>query len=651
MPGVILLAIISYFVIVSYYTSQQRNLTLRIVESTMEYVMDRLTSFGDISVKSGELYAGERRLNGYFPFVDHTLKVTGFGCTIFQENVRISTTAKAKDSEKRAIGTAANEMITRNVLGEGNDFIGTTETIGKVWLISYRPLRNTSGKPVGMLALFKEQSEFEEGTLEFKLVLGIVLAIFCTISGVFIRTSGKYFREITEKQSSTFEEDMQKIAQFSVEITKGNLNADLEGIQSSNVLATSLLAMRDNLKALMDEVKFNIEEAGDRGNLQVRLSETGKSGTWLELSQEINDLIESMAKPLHYVNAVVDAMSEGDLTVRYKEESAGEVSIMAHRLNESLMKIASLLNEISGGAEVLRHSAAQILNASEEMEENTAKVSGTISGINMGAKDQVLKVEETSQLTEAMLASSNAMGERAETIHQSARSGLKNSKLGNQMVRKVEESMKAISGFANEAEQSIQVLAYRSDEISKILNSITDIASQTDLLSVNAAIEAAKAGESGRGFAVVAEEVRKLSVNTRESIREIEKLIKDVQGDTSSAGKTIEAMAESVSQGEETSKEMAIVFDSMLNSSEETLNLSENIVNATQDQIIGVKGVVSLAESVVVIADQTAIDTESATSLTEALSSVMTNFRKKSKQLNQLASELLEGVGKFKLRE
>jgi cob(I)alamin adenosyltransferase len=111
---------------------------------------------GPIRVTADQLFAGERLLNGDTALVDAVKAETGFGCTIFLGNRRVSTNATADGDSARALDTTANEMITRRVLEEGKTFQGLTKTLNKDWVILYVPLRDPFGLIVGMLATYQE---------------------------------------------------------------------------------------------------------------------------------------------------------------------------------------------------------------------------------------------------------------------------------------------------------------------------------------------------------------------------------------------------------------------------------------------------------------------------------------------------------------
>lgn len=442
-------------------------------------------------------------------------------------------------------------------------------------------------------------------------------------------------------------DQLSKKAEFSKEIGEGNLDSQFEAISAKDVLGHSLIKMRDNLKEVLTDAKKVVEVAGIEGDLSARIDTEEKQGGWKTLSEAVNNLLESIAVPVMSVNAIVNAMADGDLTQRFSGQSRGDMARLSGNLNKALDSLNELLSSISRNANIIDESSTDMNVVGEEMNTNTKEIASAISEMSNGAQTQVSKVDESSNLIEGILGSSKAMGERAETINQAAKLGVNSSEKGQEVVNKIVFNMLDISDYSTKTKESIQVLTERSSEITRVLSVITEIAAQTNLLALNAAIEAAQAGDAGRGFAVVAEEIRKLAEDSRTSAKEIEKLINDVQADTSEAAKVIDIMTTTVKNGEEASKEASEVFKEITDTSSTTFSHSEEILQATQLQVGDINKVVSITENVVVIAEETAAGTEQVASSATELASGMTGYAEKTQRLTQVAEDLKRGISQF----
>lgn len=350
------------------------------------------------------------------------------------------------------------------------------------------------------------------------------------------------------------------------------------------------------------------------------------------------------------VNRVITAMASGDLTQKYSIKSEGMLMEMGNSLNTAIGTLNSLLDNILQIANLVASSSEELLTKGEQMKGTTQEVASATQQMAEGAQQQAQQTDEASKLMEEVLKTSAEMTKKADIINSSAEKGQKNATDGLSTIRKVVENMNEIQVSAGQTAQSITILTERSEEIARTLNVITDIASQTNLLALNAAIEAARAGDAGRGFAVVAEEIRKLAEDSRKSAIDIEKVISEVQKDINSAGKAINNMEVNVKSGNSASKDAESVFQVIEKSSADTLSLSKEILDATSTQRDMINTTVKNIEKIVVVSEQTASGTEEIASSTKEFSQGMNEVTSTSRDLADVANQLLENVSKFKLK-
>lgn len=436
---------------------------------------------------------------------------------------------------------------------------------------------------------------------------------------------------------------------FAQEIGKGNLDANHELLSNEDVLGQALLNMKQNLSIVISETNQIVSMVATDGKFDSRLEMEGKQGAWLDLSSSINELFESITVPFQEVGKILTAMAKGDLTDQYQNEARGEVEKLTDSLNFALSSLRDLLMQIGESAETINNSSNEMLSSGEEMITNVVEISTAIGEMSTGAQSQVNKVDESSQLVEQILSGTDEMMSDSELIYEAARKGVTDSERGAEMIGNVAGSISEIRQASDETNSAMKTLSASSSEIERVLGVITEIASQTNLLALNAAIEAAQAGDAGRGFAVVAEEIRKLAEDSRNSAKEIQKLISNVSQDTAQTVNLMQVMTTEIEKSVEAANEASDVFKDIATSSTSTLGFSERILKSSKDQSELIKSVVTKTESVVVIAEKTAAGTEEVAASANEMESGMNNYIKKSHNLNEVSAMLKENLKRFKL--
>ncbi|QMU31521.1 HAMP domain-containing protein [Adhaeribacter radiodurans] len=467
---------------------------------------------------------------------------------------------------------------------------------------------------------------------------------------------GGVWKDLTDNvntMASNLTTQVRGIVKIVTSVSKGDLTQKLILEAKGEVadLAETINRMVDDLNRLAGEVSRVARVAGVEGKLTERATVHGVGGSWKELVDTLNDLLESIVTPVLEVSRVVRAISEGDLTQKVEIHTTGDLLSMSNALNLAVENLNSLLGEINESSQVVGSSSEEMENKGLDMSRVTVDVALAMQQMAEGAQNQALKTDQAFKLIEEIMKATKATANKADIVNRAAILGEETSQLGLKTVAEVVKNMEEISSAAALTAKTIEVLSTRSQEISKSLGVITDIASQTNLLALNAAIEAARAGEAGRGFAVVAEEIRKLAEGSRKSASEIETLVNDVKKDTSSAAAAISTMEGRVLKGKNATFEASGAFKNIATSSGETLRTSQDILTATEVQKSSIADVVKYVEEVVAIAEQTASGTQQVAGTAKQLSSSMQEMTASSQQLNEIAEDLQLGISAFKLLE
>ncbi|RMH62559.1 MAG: HAMP domain-containing protein [Calditrichaeota bacterium] len=308
------------------------------------------------------------------------------------------------------------------------------------------------------------------------------------------------------------------------------------------MLSDALNGIRANLMAVIDEATRLAEEA-QQGHLKYRGDQEKFSGAYKNIIGEFNKALDAAMEPVSEALNILNQAAAGDLSVRVTGTYRGDHSNLKEALNRTL----SSLDEALG----------QVYNAVEHVNVGSSQVSDSAQAVSQGATEQASSLEEISaSMTE---------------INSQARSNAENTGKAQSISEETKSSADQGHVYMQKMMASISNINDASQEISKIIKAIDEIAFQTNLLSLNAAVEAARAGVHGKGFAVVAEEVRNLAQRSARAARETAELIEG------SVGKTREGL--------EIANQTKDAFEQIISGITQTKDLIDEIALASREQV------------------------------------------------------------------
>jgi methyl-accepting chemotaxis protein len=492
----------------------------------------------------------------------------------------------------------------------------------------------------------------------------------------------------------------------------GDLAAVAEAKQTSLTDGATLFEeMRGSVDALEDMLSSRQQTlSADSQALVRRVSYILGFGTIIALLIQIMSGYLVRRSIGERIRRMIDALKdvsqgEGDLTKRLDSSAADELGEMANWFNIFVDKLSGVIRDVAttgigveGGSVQLASAAneqagstSQIVTAITEVAEGiqeqskgiaAAKASmrqlaSAIEQVARGAEEQAVEVEKTSSLAEAMAADVNEAAAAIRSIGDATRANQASALRGTDAVETVAKRMHNIKAGVDQALSSVSQLEAGSKQIEEIVSVINDIADQTNLLALNAAIEAARAGEAGKGFAVVADEVRRLAERSTQSTNEIaaiieglEQSIRDTVDAVESNGQQIdegvglaeaakatlsEIAAGALSIGESVKNLMALVDRLSLRSAAVTDAMSsaaaitEQSSAAAEEMTANTDEVMHVIDSIAAVSEQSAARSQEVASSAQQQGAIVEEVSSSASALAEAATRLRELVAQFKI--
>jgi methyl-accepting chemotaxis protein len=333
-------------------------------------------------------------------------------------------------------------------------------------------------------------------------------------------------------------------------------------------------------------------------------------------------IIRNITGPIDRIREVIlSIQTTNDLSRRVLIKGKSEINDIGLSFNSMVESFQGLIKEVVS-------SAHSVLDLTEHLAHSAAVVASSSRAQSEASANMAASMEEVNSSIELVASNARDANKIAERAGESSNRGLL-------IVEEAATEMTKVADSVKDSAQHVQTLGEQSHQISSIVNVIKEIADQTNLLALNAAIEAARAGEQGRGFAVVADEVRKLAERTSQSTREISTMISSIQSGTETAVDSMRDGSERVKGGVELAQQAGASMADIREGASHVLSAVAEITNALQEQNIATQHVVNNVERIATMAEQNSTETD--------------DIAKTALSLKGLASKLDELVARFQL--
>ncbi len=417
-----------------------------------------------------------------------------------------------------------------------------------------------------------------------------------------------------------FADDLQNIVIGSMkQIADGDLNIEIHPKSSQDEIAPALIQTVDSLRGLVGEAK-RLTRAAVSGQLSVRGDASTFKGGYREVIQGMNNTLDGVTRPLNMASQYVSLMAAGQIPASISEALEGDYDILKNNLNLLSEKLRDMLKDISAAANNLNTAASEILAATTQQAS--------------GASEQSAAISQTTTTVEEVKTISEQASQRALEVANASRRTVEVARNGQKAVQDTIESMALIKEKVEGISENLLALSDQTQQIGEIIATVNEIASQSNMLALNASVEAARAGEHGKGFAVVAMEVRSLAEQSRQATAQVKAILSEIQKATNTTVMATEEGTKGVEKGVQLASQAQAAIEQLSAVINESAQVATQVVAGGQQQLTGIEQIAMAMQNINQVTVQSLASTRQA--------------EKSAQNLNDLARTMANTVGHYR---